>query len=217
LHIDNLRREELGLVRRYASNPWSPSLSTWCLARSNPLYQNRFKLLTCSIPMLLIPDSRQNKYDSIDDSGWFGVPEEPSAATKERALNAVRDQYESSLKTMKPSLASLQPIHEALQLCRQRNITAVLVLMPEGPYFRSLYHPVAWARVRPLLEEAGRPWKVPVIDARDWFPDESAFIDSHHQYPEAAAKYSQRLARELLSLPAIARYRKASSTTGESE
>ena len=210
----NFRLGELAEVRRHAGNSRSVSAADWWLARSNPICRYRFAFLSRVLPMILARRSVENCFDGIDAAGWFAVPIAADAGARPRAIAHMRESYEPWLKNARMSSASLQPIGEALNLCRQRRIPAVLVLYPEGPIFRSLYEPGAREQVRSMLDAVSRTWDVPVIDASGWFPDEAAFYDSHHQTAETATAFTHRLGKELLALPPFAPSQKASGPTG---
>jgi hypothetical protein len=70
--------------------------------------------------------------------------------------------------------------------------------MPEGPTFRSWYPQSAWDQVEAYLAELRRRYGVTIIRAREWFPEDEAFTDSHHMRPETAAAFTQRLAAEAI-------------------
>ena len=70
--------------------------------------------------------------------------------------------------------------------------------MPEGPVFRSFYPPESWPRVESYLDELSRRYRVPWLNARQWFGEE-AFTDSHHLRPEAAALFTERLTQEMIA------------------
>jgi hypothetical protein len=91
-----------------------------------------------------------------------------------------------------------QAWRDLLGLCRREGIPTALVVMPEGPVFRSWYPPRTWALVREFLDDLGREYRVGVIDARDWMAEED-FIDSHHLLPQAAELFSARLGHEALA------------------
>lgn len=73
----------------------------------------------------------------------------------------------------------------------QANTTPVLfVLLPESPTFRHWvgpgFEPMLQAYLAELRHEAD------VIDARDWFADETCFADGHHLMRHAATSFSKR-------------------------
>jgi hypothetical protein len=68
-------------------------------------------------------------------------------------------------------------------------------LTPESSEFRGSYSPAAVRLVDDYCGGLGREYGVPVVDARDWLPDE-AFVDSHHVVRTWARPYTERLARE---------------------
>ena len=88
-------------------------------------------------------------------------------------------------------------LRELLNLCREQDIPAVLVLLPEGNEFRSWYSDSAWSQIEDFLAELHHEFGVDVVNARDWLRDEE-FIDAHHEFPEGGTRFSERLAREVI-------------------
>jgi hypothetical protein len=84
-----------------------------------------------------------------------------------------------------------------------------MVVMPEGPTYRSWYSPGSWEAVQDLLTHLSREYDAPFINARDWIDDENDFMDSHHLLRSGRDKFKERLARETI-LPLL-RHRSLSS------
>jgi len=87
---------------------------------------------------------------------------------------------------------------EMVALCRDRGIRYALVLMPESSFvaegWRPTYETNEFTR---LLARFKREYGTEVIDARDWAPDDD-FTDGCHLRPDGAARFSQRLERDVL-------------------
>jgi hypothetical protein len=106
----------------------------------------------------------------------------------------------------------LAALHELLELCRQRQIGAALVLMPEGSEFRSIYSPAAWQQIGTFLAETSHEFAVPVVNAREWVPDNN-FTDSHHLLLRGATVFTERLGQEVI-LPLLEGQAKAHLLAG---
>ena len=83
------------------------------------------------------------QYIGEDESGY--VPPAPDAASRrERATEFARQQYEAYVQAFRLSPRRLALIGETIEAARHEGIAVALVLMPEGPTFRSWYPPGTW-------------------------------------------------------------------------
>jgi hypothetical protein len=87
-------------------------------------------------------------------------------------------------------------IRELLGLCRREGISTALFVTPEGSEFQSWYSPSARAAVAAYLSRLSVQEGVAIMDARDWVSD--CFSDGHHLLPVGAAKFTERLGREVI-------------------
>jgi hypothetical protein len=188
---------DLPLVERYL--PDSKVRAGWWEALPLPCHSHRFAIVSETSPGLLPLHQRLDWFRVIDDSGW-GPPPNPDHGAERRRLGTenARREYTYYLTDFRLGGPNPPALRELLDLCRQQGIVAVLVLMPEGSDFRGWYPPPAWAQVEGFLAELRRDYGVAVVNARDWLPDEE-FADSHHQFPEGASRFSERLAREVIA------------------
>ena len=88
---------------------------------------------------------------------------------------------------------------DTLREAAEHGIPVVLLLMPEGPVFRSWYDQVGLRAFDEYVARVAGEFGTPVIDARLWLNDESDFYDSHHLLKGGGAKFTARFARELSS------------------
>src|SRR5262249_34720001 len=100
------------------------------------------------------------------------------------------------------SETSDRAIREILDVCRREGIGAALLVMPESTTVQGWYPPAVRAETDRYLGRLGAEYGVPLIDTRDWMND-TDFADGFHPWPEAAAVFTERFAREVL--PAVAR------------
>jgi hypothetical protein len=96
-------------------------------------------------------------------------------------------------------------VSELLRQASDAGLTVVVVEMPMPQAHRTLFYDTPWwrdyvAQLRVLLA----PYRVVLVDAGDWIPDDSLFVDSVHLTKRGAAQFSQHLgaslAGELLSV-----------------
>jgi hypothetical protein len=202
---------DLALLERY--RPGSGLRAGWWEGWPVPCHTHRFALVSALSPGLLPMPRRLDCFGAVDDLGWRpvsvprGDPRVSHAAT-EHARQAYAEHL-SGFRIGGPSTAALR---ELLEMCRAEGISAALVLMPEGSEFRSWYPQAARAQIDHFLDELRRDCGADVVDARLWLADED-FVDGHHAYPQGAARFSARLAREVIA-PRLGRAG-ANSCTGE--
>jgi hypothetical protein len=135
-------------------------------------------------------DRRGGEWQAISD----GVtPQERRALTAD-----ARRRYFHKLENFRIAAGADGALRALLDLCREQGIGVVLFLMPESSEFRSWYPPVARERLSAYLASLRRDYDTPLIDARDWIPDDD-FWDGHHLLRNGAAAFTQRFAAEVLS------------------
>jgi hypothetical protein len=106
--------------------------------------------------------------------------------------------------TYRPRLAewSVDPkldaaMRDLLELCREKGIPTVIVLTPESGRFRGWYSGETARQVADYYARLARDTGVPVVDAREWVPDDG-FNDPHHLNLRGAGIFTSRLDREVL-------------------
>ncbi len=176
-----------------------PLRQAWREARAVPWYAQRFNILSMVWPTLLPLHLRQDGYVGCDPCGWrapMAVKHTPEEKEKLR---------EVGIRGYRPTLASFQlgpiatgAVQMTLEECRRQQIPVVLVVSPEGPFFRSAYSDQAWPRIEAFLQRMGRDYQAPLINARSWIEEEDYFLDSHHLLPDGAAQFTERLSREAI-------------------
>jgi hypothetical protein len=102
-----------------------------------------------------------------------------------------------------------------MHLCRREGVAAAFVLMPEGSEFRGWYSPATLAQLHGFLGGLSREFRAPIIDAREWVPDDG-FADSHHLVLHGATAFTERLGEQAL-LPLVRqRAERGDATVGNS-
>jgi hypothetical protein len=191
---------ELGVLEPYRGGARPDLGREVALADATALYSRRYAMTRAVVPSLVpaVDDDRKPFF-------WVAnrplIPFEPPAEERAKALAWAHTQYAETLADYRP--ARCEGLRRLLTSCRDEGVTAALVVMPEGPVYRSWYGPETWPRIEAWLYEIGREYGVEVINAREWM-DEVDFKDSHHLLPAAADRFTERLAREHI-VPALRR------------
>jgi hypothetical protein len=129
--------------------------------------------------------------------GFTGLKERIDADERRRQLALADAQWSWAAAETEINPGADRATHELLDLCARHGIGVVLVLTPEGGYFRRFYSPAGRRRIDDYCAGLTRDRGVPVIDARDWLA-ESEFLDSHHPLRAGADAFTLRLGREVL-------------------
>ena len=138
------------------------------------------------------------QWEQLDPRGWTPFPvEDVSDEYRAAGVERTRGEYVTRLTHFRAGEASLRALRALVARCRAEGIAVAFYLMPEGPAFQSWYTPEARAAVDATVAAIGRDI-APVFDATDGFA-ESEFSDSHHLLRGGAARYSRRLAEQLVA------------------
>jgi len=174
--------------------PWEE----WIEATALPFYGHRFAIMSRFASYWLPWEVRQDGWKTMDEWGWLPPIHKvinPQVCSK--ALESERKNYQPVLFRYRISPGPDGALRELLALCRREKIGVMLLVMPEGRIFRSWYPAGAQAMADAYVAGLGEEYHVPVVNARTSMPD-SAFLDSHHLLPAAAAEFSARFSREVL-------------------
>jgi hypothetical protein len=183
---------ELSALERFGF-PSAELRRAWWQGWSVPWFTHRFAILSWVAPACQPYQLLEDWGRGDDKSGW--APRPPLTASPERALARARKEYATYLQSFRLGASACEALAEIIALCRREGIAPALVLMPEGPMFRSWYPPAVWSQIRNYLSRISSAFDVPLINAREWLA-ESAFADSHHLRSEGATAFTERLARE---------------------
>jgi hypothetical protein len=200
LPADRLGRRDLAVVERYRGPPNVGLRADWWRAAAVPVYAHRIVILSELLPVLLPRYLRIECCRTIDDSGWLRLQLAARYLTPEGRQGrreSVRAELAPALGRLRTDGKGIQALRELLTLARRKGISAALILMPEGPYFRESYPPGSWQCVCSLMESLHREFGCPLINCREWIAEEG-FVDSHHLLPEGAAVFTERLGREAI-------------------
>jgi hypothetical protein len=203
LCAEHLRRDDLTLVERYGEDAPALLRPAWGCGRLLPWHTHRIALLSRLVPQLLPQGQRLTPWHDLDATGSLRQPE-AAWPCKDAAkdLELAKQAYAPCLARFRLGERPCAALRRLLDTCRRSGAPAVLVLMPEGPHFRSWYPAAVKRQIDDWLATLSREYRVPLLDARGWFVEDD-FWDSHHLRPPAAERFSERLVREAV-LPRLA-------------
>jgi len=204
LPAHRLRPDDLPLVEHYAKPLRSNLRREWWQATLVPWYGHRLKIFSCVAPLLISRQSRYEGIDHLDDTCSFDydwakshVGRDPDGEKYAAALERARSAYGPILADFRLGEPHCEALNELLTLCRESNIATALVMMPEGPEFRSWYRPDDWSMLENYLGTISRTYRMPLINCRTWIA-ENDFLDSHHLRIDGAAEFTRRLGTEAI-------------------
>jgi hypothetical protein len=199
LPTDRLAWRDLPLIERYVGNIRTGLRRDWLASWPMAGYTHRLSLISLVGPDLLPPEYRPVGNEALDESGaprFLGAP-----VTSEQRLRATQragDDYHGRFAGFQLGGPQCQALRELLASCRKEGVSVALVVMPEGPTFRSWYPPGSWEAVQEWLTQVSREYHAPLVNAREWIDDENDFMDSHHLLRSGRDKFMERLARECI-------------------
>lgn len=204
---DRIRWLDVRAMRRYCPTVRRGLRREAALAGCNDLYSRRLGILHALAPELL--PHTEGEQALVERLAPLPFPSEVREDAMERLRGLTRRDYGAALADWHAGVRAGAALRDLLCSCREMGVPAALVVTPEGPALRGCYTAEVHARIDAWLADVGREHGVPVIDAREWVPDEHDFIDSHHLFPGGAAAFTERLGKERV-LPMLRRPQLAS-------
>jgi hypothetical protein len=191
LNVAPAGRHTLGDVRFLRANGLRPAAhaADWLEARAVSVYDSRFAVRSWLCPAW-VPWAERHDFvwTHTDRGGWLAAP--PAAGG--------RGGHEGvAMRGFAVHPDSDRAVRQTVARCRAEGIGAAVVLMPEAAWFRELYRGDAEDRLRDYAARLGRECGVPVIDARDWCPDDE-FRDGGHLAATGAGRFTERFGREVV-------------------
>jgi hypothetical protein len=160
-------------------------------ARTLPMVANRasawrdVELMRRSMAEIGMPAVAKNSMGRVEDFDALesGTPEAFDA--KVIAFLATPESFNASFEAI---------FREA----RERKMSVVLLLMPMSPAHVNLYYKrPLWGQYLAAVESLATRRGIRIIDASDWMPVQSDFVDHLHMTQEVKAAFSERLGTEL--------------------
>ncbi len=200
LPTERIGWRDLPLVERYAGdarkNVRREWLESWPLAG----FTHRFSFLSLVGRDLLPPTYRLANVEAVDESGApYQVFMTPiTSEERRRRTEYAAGEYQPLLARFKLGGPQCQALRELLAACRKDGVPVALVVMPEGPTYRSWYPPGTWEIIQEWLTQVSREFDAPLVNAHEWINDDEDFMDSHHLLPTGRIKFKERLERECI-------------------
>jgi hypothetical protein len=187
---------DLPLLQRYVSpvKAWG----VYCRRRLNPWYSHRLGLLRHYLPYWATDAGGEDgiRFDRLGgDSTWLRDEIDPEL--RRRYIAAVRASYLDDLQHFHIDPVPDRAMRDFLELARKEGIECALLVTPESSDYRSWYGPGALDTFKSYCAAIGEEYRLPVIDASLWIPDDQ-FIDGSHLLRAGADAFTERLGREVL-------------------
>jgi hypothetical protein len=173
-------------------------------AQALPVVHNRTAVFNQYLPFLVDRNTDGDirawrmHWQTLDDWGW--LPTRMSQAPRqywEKGLEKVRDVTRPTLEKLRVTPLVDWTYRKILEECRGRGIKLAFVVLPEHSALRGWYTPHTHAVFNGYLLRLQKEHGTPVIDTRDWVPDEQ-FVDFSHVQDSGAHTFSTRFGREVL-------------------
>ena len=196
LYRERFRWDDLGVLRPY--NVAGSDRLGWLKRQCLPWHSYHNVLLDQWAPFWLSPDRRRHvTWDALDGWGWNAYPSiQPHDLADQCArIDGTRAVLVPLINQFQPRVAPRRALDELARTCKKEKIALAFILSPD--LFLSDYDPAARARIDDFARAIGREHDAPVIDAREWFPEE-AFCEGVHLTYSGAAAYTTRVEREVL-------------------
>src|SRR6516225_11829696 len=112
------------------------------------------------------------QYVKMDAWGWEqpGWDSHTAEAFQQSAMFC-RALYGPLLNNFRVSPSADHALCQLLEVCRQKQVRAALVILPESRTFRSLYPKPTEDLLRNYLAQLCQTYGTPLVDARAWYDD----------------------------------------------
>jgi hypothetical protein len=187
---------DLALVERFESWDRPQVRDEWRIGQAVPVLGQRRGLTRLVAPWALTGPERVWPDRGMNEAGelpvhehWRGVQQTPER------LAGVRSMQAAYLQRFHLGGPGCDALRQVLAECRAHGVSAALVLMPEGPAYRSWFAESIYDETRAWMRGLRQEYGCALVDAREWI-GEDGFIDSHHMKPEGGKAFTDRLARE---------------------
>jgi hypothetical protein len=197
IDAEQLEQRDLALLHRYQLPSAQELICNWWHGLPVPWYTCRLAILSEAIYRIQGISSMSWQH-GCDPSGWLsGRPAVVAPEIRRHELNHASNEFVQALQSFELGGPNAEAIRRLVQESHREHIPVALVLMPEGPIFRSWYPEKSWRQVEEFMGEMTAQHHVPIINARDWVQEED-FSDSHHVLNGGTRVFTERLAREFL-------------------
>lgn len=190
---DRVTRAERDLLIERYGFPGEYYRRLWRRSALVPFITHGFKLIGRAAPDALPNNQQMRVAHGTDEYGWLAPADnlKPDPEKRDKQLA----HYKPWVENWRAGPWTHAALTDTFEMCRERNVTVALVLMPESAAFRDLPNPDSKARISGYVAELKAQFGCSVIDARAWFADDE-FLDGHHLMRPGAAKFTTRLITE---------------------
>lgn len=194
--IDSNRyfRSDRAFVREFSKDPRKVEREMNA-ARWNPLFENRFRLLSQVFPSWLPWTKRLDvTWVGVDDWGWLPGVETPAPhgpITRQTRLDHCETIYRDQFKGYSIGPIADHALRESVALARKNGAKVALTWLPESSEFRSWIPPTVEEECRRHLDKLCRELNVPLIDGRSVLADEF-LADGFHLTRTGAEEFTRR-------------------------
>jgi hypothetical protein len=190
-----LRPEEVPLVRKCGLpvEAGAHDFRSWLL----PVYEYRTPMLDRYAKAFSLAQGVIGGLPDDDDRGGMRL-REVAADERPKLLARTRREYAECLAGYRPGGCGVAALRDALETCRAAGIRPTILLTPESSEFRGWYPEPGRSELVSLLTGLSREFACPLMDAREWLPDEW-IGDGHHLTGFGADAFTERLSREALA------------------
>jgi hypothetical protein len=161
------------------------------LLRAFPMAANRasawkdVELLRRSMASIGMPAVATNSMGRVDDFAALEASSPQNFDAQASAFLADRGHFNASYEAI-------------FAQARQANMMVAIVVMPMSPYHWEIsYGRPIWGEYLKAIEALSAERGIRVIDASQWLPAQTDFVDHLHMTQEASRRFSLRLGREL--------------------
>ncbi|MFM7148208.1 MAG: hypothetical protein ACKO23_00025 [Gemmataceae bacterium] len=210
LPAGELSAADARIVARF--DPGQPNVQTeQLLSQLVPIHGHRFNLLRLHAPSLVRIETEELNRLKTDFRGTW--PEEHKRFILE---NNVKVKLGRRYQRYKLCPQRLEVLEDGLRFASEQDWPIAVVMMPEGPTFRSLYKPGTWDEVSGEVTAIANRHGATFINLREWIDDEKEFNDSHHLTAEGADRFTERLTREVV-VPLLREEPRMAKTRGKGQ
>ncbi len=132
-----------------------------------------------------------------DRDGFCRLEEHMNAQDRAGLHMRTLSQYGAYMPGYRPGGAGVAALRDTLDQCRKAGWRTAILLTPETATFQSWYPPEGRAELDALLKSLADEYGVPLVDGRNWLPDELN-LDGHHLSGPGADAFTDTLGQKFV-------------------
>lgn len=162
------------------------------------LFRHRTEFLKLACTSISLPATEESAGFPADTWGAALIGSDIDPERRQKGLAVAYEEYYETLRSFQFGTKGLEGLRLVLEECNRNQIRSLLVLMPEGPNFRSWYRADARREIEQRLADLADACDSRLVVSSEWIAEED-FADSHHLLACGATKFTDRLTREAVS------------------